>query len=449
MSSQHRHKIRQETLGPVTDIYITPISQYFPSEFLNEKSELEVLPSPSFPEGSIHGWMNVIGSMLAIFCAVGSIVSFGAYQDIYATDFLSQWTPSAISTIGSVRIFLTFALSFPVGKLLDNGYFRSLVLAGTFLLILSEFTFAAVRPNRYLEVFIIQGVLGGVASGLLFLPAISIISQHFAVKLPIANAIVLMGSFVGAIVQVVVVNKLAPLHRNSNEFLTTAICLGVIFLVLLGAANGLFRPKPHETLSPVQQTSVWKEFFTNTPHVVATAGVFLVMIGIFFPYFYLQVYANDQGLSSVVTDNVLLILNASAVLGCITFIVPATTYNPLAVLAFCSLALGITTSLMSILRRDVDVVIFAIFYGFFSGGFISLIGQVPLTFFQDDRSVRSRSGFWFFIISTSVLIGPPLLGLSLGNPEFIWKQPAIASAVLMFIGAFLLSLSRFIVALRK
>lgn len=61
MSSQHRYKIRQETLGPVTDIYITPVSQYFPPDFLNEKAELEVLPPPSFPEGSIHGWMNVIG----------------------------------------------------------------------------------------------------------------------------------------------------------------------------------------------------------------------------------------------------------------------------------------------------------------------------------------------------------------------------------------------------
>lgn len=112
--------------------------------------------------------------------------------------------------------------------------------------ITSQFAFAAVRTNHYLEVFFIQGVLGGVASGILFLPATSIIAQHFAGKRPIASAIVLMGmhsffllmpgkdqpneiaynytgSFVGGIIQVVAVNKLVPLHRGSNEFLMTAM----------------------------------------------------------------------------------------------------------------------------------------------------------------------------------------------------------------------------------
>lgn len=95
-----RMQIRQETLGPLTDMYITPIETYPPIDFVNEKSDLEVLPPPSLPEGGTAGWMNVAGGyvfhcnwwaqyvdsnrLLVMFCTLGSIVSFGAYQDIYS-----------------------------------------------------------------------------------------------------------------------------------------------------------------------------------------------------------------------------------------------------------------------------------------------------------------------------------------------------------------------------
>jgi len=450
--SSLRLQIRQETLGPVSDIYITPVASYPATDFYNEKAEIEELPPPSLPEGGIQGWMNVLGGLLAVFCVVGAILSFGAYQDIYTREFLSQSAPSHISWIGSVQLFLMFALSFPVGKLLDDGYFRVILLPGSLLAVISQFAFCLVQPHKYYQVFLAQGVCGGLAAGLLFLPVTSLVTQYFNVKRSLAFGTVLLGSFLGGIVQPIAVNKLFSLRRGSNEFLMAAICLGVIYLVLLGLANLLLKPRVQATIPKdptLPQTTFLNDFFTNGPYVVGTIGMIFVLFGLFFPYFYLQLFSAVKGVDSTIVDSVLVILNASAVLGCFLFSIPATYYGCLSVLVPCSFALGILTLSMLLLQDNANVIIFAILYGFFSGGYISQINQMPLAFSQDDRGPGIRSGFWMFTLSGAVLIGTPVLGALLESPQFLWNRPVILSAVLMFIGSFLLLISRVLLVVKQ
>jgi len=450
--SSLRLQIRQETLGPVSDIYITPVASYPATDFYNEKAEIEVLPPPSLPEGGTQGWMNVVGGLLSAFCVVGAIFSFGAYQDIYTREFLSPSTPSHISWIGSVQLFLMFALSFPVGKLLDDGYFRVILLLGSLLAVISQFAFCLVQPHRYYQVFLAQGVCGGLAAGLLFLPVTSVVTQYFHVRRSLVFGTILMGSFLGGIVQPIAVNKLFSLQRGSNQFLLVAICLGVIYLVLLGLANLLLKPRAQETIpeDPIlSQTTFLKEFFTDYPYVVGTIGMFLVLFGLFFPYFYIQLLSSVKGIDSTIVDSVLVIMNASAVLGCFLFSIPAAYYGCLSVLVPCGFILGILTLGMLLLQDNANVIIFAILYGFFSGGYISQIIQMPSTFSQNDRGPGIRSGFWMFTVSGAVLMGTPLLGALLESPQFLWDRPVVTSAVLMFIGSFLLLISKVLLTIKK
>ena len=63
------------------------------------------------------------------------------------------------------------------------------------------------------------------------------------------------------------------------------------------------------------------------------------------------------------------------------------------------------------------IIIFAILYGFFSGGFISLPPIVIVWLTPDMRLVGTRMGQSFFIGSFGLLVGAPIAGAILGNSD--------------------------------
>lgn len=131
------------------------------SEYINdEKKNLEMTAAPpalTFPEGGLHGWLAVAGGyvpldnpflnldarrvpnsrFLTLFCAAGTMQSFGVYENYYTLNSLSEHPPSDIAWIGSVQGFLLFGGGFFSGQLFDLGYFRLLLSGGSFLFVFS------------------------------------------------------------------------------------------------------------------------------------------------------------------------------------------------------------------------------------------------------------------------------------------------------------------------
>jgi len=52
---------------------------------------------------------------------ISYVSAFGVYQDYYTRVFLNNNTPSEISWIGSVQLFLQYALGVVVGRIFDIG----------------------------------------------------------------------------------------------------------------------------------------------------------------------------------------------------------------------------------------------------------------------------------------------------------------------------------------
>jgi hypothetical protein len=63
----------------------------------------------------------------------GILTTFGAFQEYYQTELLSDQTPSAISWIGSIQATLIPMIGIVSGPLVDAGYIRSLTIIGSFL----------------------------------------------------------------------------------------------------------------------------------------------------------------------------------------------------------------------------------------------------------------------------------------------------------------------------
>jgi hypothetical protein len=70
-------------------------------------------------EGSLAGWLTVVGSSLVYFSAFGIINSFGFFQDIYQNRYLSSTPSSTIAFIGTIQITLMNVLAAPAGSLFD------------------------------------------------------------------------------------------------------------------------------------------------------------------------------------------------------------------------------------------------------------------------------------------------------------------------------------------
>lgn len=70
-------------------------------------------------------------------------------------------------------------------------------------------------------------------------------------------------------------------------------------LGLLIIANLLMTPQlpPRQTSAGfLTQAAYWKHFFTEKSYVLATLSVFIMYCGIFFPTFFLQLHAVENGL---------------------------------------------------------------------------------------------------------------------------------------------------------
>ena len=71
--------------------------------------------------------------------------AFGVYQDFYTRSHVAS--ASRTSWIGSTQLFLLTATGLFAGKLVDLGYFRQTVLAGSFIYVFSCVLFLAPSAN--------------------------------------------------------------------------------------------------------------------------------------------------------------------------------------------------------------------------------------------------------------------------------------------------------------
>lgn len=63
-----------------------------------------------FPDGGRDAFIVLAGGMCALFCTFGLINCVGVFQDYYYSELLKGYSPSAVSWISSVQVFL---ITFP------------------------------------------------------------------------------------------------------------------------------------------------------------------------------------------------------------------------------------------------------------------------------------------------------------------------------------------------
>ena len=233
-------------------------------------------PGPP-PDGGLLAWSQVLLSHLVVFNTWGYVSSFGVFQTYYVTKL--GHPPSDISWVGSVQIFLVFFIGTFSGRLTDVGYFRPTFLLGSILQVLG--VFMASLSNRYWQLFLAQGVCVGLGNGLLFCPALTILSTYFAKNRSLAISFAASGTATGGLVFPVIVQQLLP----RIGFAWTLRVQAFVMLGLSVLTNAFFRPRlPPRRSGPLVEWAALKEL----PYVLFSTGMFLVVWGLYFAFYYVR-----------------------------------------------------------------------------------------------------------------------------------------------------------------
>ena len=170
----------------------------------------------------------------------------------------------------------------------------------------------------------------------------------------------------------------------------------------------------------VQPSSCWKLFnaapFTDIPFLIFNLGVFFSFMGVYVPFYYIQLYALQEcNMDQSFSFYLLAIINASSTVGRVLPNFYADKTGPLniqisfsfiaAMLCFCWIAV----------RNTAGLIIWSVVYGFFCGCFASMLSPSVMSLTSDLRVMGSRMGIALGASGFGFLIGSPIAGALLRN----------------------------------
>ncbi|KAA1479107.1 MFS general substrate transporter [Dentipellis sp. KUC8613] len=191
-----------------------------------------------------------------------------------------------------------------------------------------------------------------------------------------------------------------------------------------------------------------KGFLHDAPYMLLIAGSLCCLMGVFFPYFYLQLFAILHGINPTFAFYTLAILNGSSIPGRILPNIFANKYGGFNLLiASCVACAALIFGLYGIDAVG-STTVFAILYGFFSGAFLSLLSPAVASLSKDQGEIGVRLGLAFFLAAPGALVGAPINGYLLGD-TFPWSKTILFSAIIILAGSAILTFGRILLARRK
>lgn len=229
------------------------------------------------PDRGLRAWSQVVAA-LCINCIVwGYPSTYGVFQ-LYYVETLGL-PSSQVSWIGSIQVFLTFAICTVSGRLADAGHSRLTVAVGSALAVLGTFTTSFA--TAYWQILLAQGICTGLGGGIAFMPSIAVASSYFKRNRAFALSIAAIGTSVGSLIFPSIVQYLIP----RVGFAWAVRCQSLVALVLCLVASLLLRPYlPPRKTGPLVEWEAFKEL----PYVFFILGGFLNFYTLYFGGFYVS-----------------------------------------------------------------------------------------------------------------------------------------------------------------
>jgi MFS family permease len=351
-------------------------------------------------------------------------------QTYYETELLRTSTPSAISWIGSIQAFLLLMIGMLTGPVYDAGYFRTLLVTGSFLVTFGTMMLSLCK--EFWQVLLAQAFCVGLGMGCLFVPSVAILSQYFTTRIAFSVGLSAAGSGLGGIIYPIMFHKLQP-----NVGFPWAIRIwGFVILFGLSIPVLVMRMRAF----PSQKRPMLDlPAFKSMPYTLFVIGCFFGFMGMYAPYFYVQLFAIHY---DIVRPSLVFylvpILNSTSIIGRIipNFIADYTgSFN---IIAPCAMITGILTLCLIPIRSTAALIVFCLLYGFFTGSLVSLPPSVLIGLSPNKGLIGTHMGMAFGVTACGLLIGTPIAGVILDAKGFahVWIFGGVltlAGGVIMWI----------------
>ncbi|KAK2756979.1 hypothetical protein FQN54_004947 [Arachnomyces sp. PD_36] len=359
----------------------------------------------TYPEGGLEAYLVVLGCFLALFGTLGMLNSVGTFQAYLINNQLKGYSDGSIGWIFSVYVFLTFFGGIQFGPITDAKGPRFLVLAGSTIAVVDHILVGFC--TKYWHFMIVLGLLNGIATSLIFTPAISSVGHFFLRLRGHATGLATTGGSLGGVVIPLMLQALFP--KIGFAWATRALAL-VCFCSLAVACLLVRNRLPPK---PATRENMLPDFrmFLDPVFTLATIGIFFCDLGIFLPITYISSYGIDNGVSHAFSYQLLALLNVGSIFGRWLPGIAADyigRFNTMIITVF--LCVASTAALWLPAGGTVAMlVVYVLLFGFASGSNIGLapvcIGQLCAT---ENYGRYYASAYTF--VSFGTLIGIPIAG---------------------------------------
>jgi MFS family permease len=228
--------------------------------------------------------------------------------------------------------------------------------------------------TAYYQFLLAQGISGGISLGMTMAPCIALTGQYFNKNRAAAMGLAVAGSSIDGVIFPIALSKMFDNPRLTFGW-TIRIC-GFIILTTLLAASAVIR-----TRLPRRGRFFIPSAFKEPPYVILIGALFLIMTGLWTPFFYLPTYAISNGMSVQLASYLISIMNGSSFFGRVIPGIIGDRIGRLNMLVASALSSGILILFLQRITTNATIILFSALYGFCSEGIVNLmsvtLAQIP------------------------------------------------------------------------
>ncbi|KAG0309510.1 hypothetical protein BGZ98_001653 [Dissophora globulifera] len=398
--------------------------------------------------------------LIHCFCFAPTEYIFGIFEHNYLELYPSS-THGSIAFIGTLGSSTTYFAGFLSGAAADRFGYRLTSLFGTGVMALA--LLLASFASQVWQLYLTQGILLGIGASLVYYPAIGAPSHWFDAKRGLALGLAVSGTGLGGLI-------LAPATQALMDGVGvgwTLRVLALLCLVICGSASFLIseresgkkvsEPAPAITDAEigqiVEKLSLEKKpvgvagfiadlkVFKNPQFLSLTFAELTASVGFLIPIYYFQTYSVFIGLTP---QNGALIASLSSGASCVGRIALGYAADRLpktVVVSFCAwMTAGSILIIWTFSKTFGVYLVFALVYGFFAGGYVSLVPLVLSETFGAHQ-LSTVIGFMYTASGVGVLAGAPIAGTILDStrPNVSYLPVIMTAGATLLVGALCVS----------
>ncbi|KAL4889464.1 putative monocarboxylate transporter [Aspergillus ambiguus] len=384
------------------------------------------------PNGGLRAWMATSGGLAVQICTVGYINSFGFFQSYYTDHLLPGYTPSAISWIGSLQGFLLNFFGILSGPLFDRFGIKAVIVPSGVVLVFS--IMATSLSTRYYQLMLAQGLLGGIAHGMVFTPSISAVGQLFTTRRSCAVGIATIGSSVGGIILPIMMRELWLVVG----FAWAIRIVGFVVLALIMYASLVMEDLAHARR---RRRFFIPRAWSHPPYLLVNLGFLLALVGVYSPSVYIIDYSQSCGMTPSLAWYQVTIYNAASLIGRLILNLAGDLFGPFNVSIFTYIYAACSIFCWTAATTPAGIVVWISFYGFAAGAVLSIYVPVVAKVCPKPGDLGTYVGQGLAVCGLGVLAGTPATGALIHHYGYLSASMLCASTMLA--GAFCLLAARF------